>query len=81
MTREQKRLSLPPPEHGGTKSLALDGKEHPKIISLGGDHTCVAHSRSSKFAGGLTPAFRPQDRAADSALARKGVWPSRSHPL
>ncbi|KWU41653.1 Arginase/deacetylase [Rhodotorula sp. JG-1b] len=28
-------------EHGGTKSLALDGKEHPKIISLGGDHTIV----------------------------------------
>ncbi|GJN92306.1 hypothetical protein Rhopal_005336-T1 [Rhodotorula paludigena] len=26
-------------EHGGIKAFALDGKEHPKIISLGGDHT------------------------------------------
>lgn len=26
-------------EHGDTKSLALDGKEHPKIVTLGGDHT------------------------------------------
>ncbi|GAA6061214.1 hypothetical protein JCM10212_001535 [Sporobolomyces blumeae] len=28
-------------EHGGTKKIALDGREHPKIISLGGDHTIV----------------------------------------
>ncbi|GAA5957235.1 hypothetical protein JCM21900_001201 [Sporobolomyces salmonicolor] len=26
---------------GGTKALALDRKEHPKILSLGGDHTIV----------------------------------------
>ncbi|BGP34304.1 hypothetical protein JCM10296v2_006119 [Rhodotorula toruloides] len=28
-------------EHGDTESLALDGKEHPKIVTLGGDHTVV----------------------------------------
>ncbi|BGP57304.1 hypothetical protein JCM8202v2_004944 [Rhodotorula sphaerocarpa] len=28
-------------EHGGTKAFALDGKEHPKIVTLGGDHTIV----------------------------------------
>lgn len=28
-------------ENGRTKGLALDGREHPKIISLGGDHTIV----------------------------------------
>ncbi|GAA5944685.1 hypothetical protein JCM10213_009185 [Rhodosporidiobolus nylandii] len=27
--------------NGGMKTLALDGKEHPKIVSLGGDHTIV----------------------------------------
>ncbi|GAA6042679.1 hypothetical protein JCM8097_003741 [Rhodosporidiobolus ruineniae] len=28
-------------ENGGTKALTLDGQEHPKIVSLGGDHTIV----------------------------------------
>ncbi|GAA5917259.1 hypothetical protein JCM6882_009263 [Rhodosporidiobolus microsporus] len=28
-------------ELGGTKAHSVDGKEHPKIISLGGDHTIV----------------------------------------
>lgn len=26
-------------EKGGMKAIALDGKEHPRIITLGGDHT------------------------------------------
>lgn len=30
-----------PAEHGKTQGHALDGEEHPVIISLGGDHTCV----------------------------------------
>jgi agmatinase len=28
-------------ENGGMKKLALDGKEHSKIITLGGDHTIL----------------------------------------
>lgn len=26
-------------KNGGMKKIALDGKEHPRIITLGGDHT------------------------------------------
>lgn len=37
-------FALAAAEHGGTKAFALDGKEHPKIVTLGGDHTYVLRS-------------------------------------
>lgn len=32
-------------EMGGMKKISLDGKEHPRIVTLGGDHTLVQSSQ------------------------------------
>ena len=40
-------------DNGGMKKLALDGKEHPRVVTLGGDHTSV-HSWTIRFSRRLT---------------------------
>lgn len=59
--------------------LGLDGKEHPRIVSLGGDHTIVSTS-SLQHHSLLTKAFHFLGSANPSVI-EQNIWSCCSHPF
>jgi arginase family enzyme len=63
-----------------TRSLALDGKPHPRILTLGGDHAIVSgftsfHSLPFLFI--LTAG----KGVADLEIPSQSLWSNHSHPF
>jgi hypothetical protein len=62
------------PVQGETKSstaaMAKDGKEHPRLVTLGGDHTIVCR-HVARLCTCSTSVF---EGPSNSALATQGLW-------